>query len=209
MSLSAHVVAEIFSAKVGKDISIAQISGLLEAGLFVSDSSGKRFDTSDVVSKLDTHTHLMDDISLLGDDVFRISVIPWSESKEVFIIDDDRREQLLAVSHGVNYDVEKMEPIDVELAGLASDIRLNGDLVEELVARGATVVFTCKGYVARRHVRRLVGWSKMAGSTKRFLHTEPIESEFLDQYPNGFWINVPAGRATNLDYSSHVELPEF
>ena len=37
MSLSAHVVAEIFSAKVGKDISIAQISGLLEAGLFVSD----------------------------------------------------------------------------------------------------------------------------------------------------------------------------
>ena len=209
MSLSASVVAEIYSAKVGKDISFAQILGLLEAGLFKSNLNGRRIDTADAVSKLDTHTAFVNDLSVLGDDVFRVSVIAADKSKDVVIIDDDGQEKLLATSNGISYDDEKMQPLDIELASLASDVSVNEDLIDGLAERGATVVFTCKGYVARRHVRRLVGWSEMSGSAKRFLHTEPIESEFLDQYPNGFWINVPSGRATRLDYSSTQDIEQM
>lgn len=67
-----------------------------------------------------------------------------------------------------------------------------------MVETTCTLLATCKGYVHPAHVRSVVGWRRIEGSSRKYFDTETAPEAVRKVVGTGIWIDVPSGRESDF-----------
>lgn len=161
------------------------------AGLFPTVGDGKqvRID-SDALAAFCRKTRYVKDPEEIDAEVFRVSVLRWQERTGV--VADRETGVLLSEFEGVDYSRPQVTE-GIEGVWQLSDI--NCDF---MVGTTCTFLATCKGYVHPEHVRSVVGWHRVKGSSRKYFDTTLAREAVRNVVGTGIWIDVPPGRESDF-----------
>lgn len=169
----------------------------VKAGLFTNVGLGKqvRID-SDALSDFAQKTRYVQDPKEIDDEVFRVSVLERQERTDEKGRKDPILERgtknVLSDFMGVDYTNPQLldgiegvwDPNDINCAFMA--------------ATQCTFLATCKGYVHPDHVRSVIDWVRIEGSSRKYFLTAIASEAVRKVVGTGLWIDVPSGRESDF-----------
>ncbi|WP_347956054.1 hypothetical protein [Gordonia aichiensis] len=169
-------------------ITSAKVLTLIKAGLFDNHGQGAqyRIDRDEVVA-LANRTRYVVDPAEIADLVFRVSVIEKRPS-----VCRDLNDDILRDNAGVDY----TKPTNLD--GVEGVWKLSLHNANRLVDEGGILLATSKGYVHPEHVRKVVRWEHVAGTSRRYFRTTEAPEAVRSVIGTGIWIDVPPGRESDI-----------
>ncbi|MGM7648196.1 hypothetical protein ACSVDM_25100 [Nocardia sp. JW2] len=166
----------------------AKVLTLVDTGLFTDIGPGKqvRVDRDEVVAVANA-TRYVPDPEEIADLIFRVSVIKYRDS-----VCHDLHNNVLRTHAGVDYANPAL------LGGVEGVWKLSLHNANRLVAERGNLLATAKGYVHPEHVREVVRWEHVAGTSRRYFHTKMASPKVREAVGSGIWIDVPPGRESDI-----------
>lgn len=163
----------------------------VRAGLFPSVGDGRqvRID-SDVLAAFARKTRYVQDPEEIDREVFRVSVLERQERNGAVL--DRATGALLSELMGVDY----TKPQDID--GVEGVWELSEVNCERMIDTACTLLATCKGYVHPDHVRSVIGWRRIEGSSRKYFDTTVARANVRGVVGTGIWIDVPPGRESDF-----------
>lgn len=202
---AARQLADGFEQQTGARPSITapKVEALVHTGVLENDNpSGERILISrdQVADFLDRTTYVPDYAAFgIQDPIFRVSVVEQRENPVY-----DLSGNLLRQYSGFDYANRDSLTEEEQRGGFEGAWSISDDNAEYLVETNGYLLPTTKGYVRADNIRRIVGYCLIEGSPRKFFFTEALDENdpFYADAANGFWIDVPPGRESNLDFDS-------
>lgn len=208
---AARLLADGFEAQTGQRPSITgpKVTKLVEMGLFenINPSGSRVLLSQDQVLNLIENTTYIPDYEDFGIDVpvFRVSVVE-EQLNPVFDVTGEPLRTYSGFDYANRNDLSEEE----QRGGYEGAWSVSDENSDFLVEEEAYLVATAKGFVRPDCVRKIVGYSLIDSSPRKYFHTEPLDEDdpFYADIDKGFWIDVPAGRESNIDYLPDTYLAE-
>lgn len=172
-------------------ITSKKVHAQVQAGLFnkVRDGKQVRIDSDDLLA-FAQKTRYVQDPAEIDSEVFRVSLLEWQKRDEGIL--ERGTKNVLGRFTGVDYtNPQRLDGI--EGAWHASDVNC-----EFMVATNCTFLATCKGYVHPEHVRTVINWHRIDGSSRKYFVTAPAPESVRRVVGTGLWIDVPPGRESDF-----------
>lgn len=200
---AARQLADGFERQTGARPSITaqKVEALVHTGVLENvNPSGERILISrDQVADFLDRTTYVPDYAAFGvqDPIFRVSVVEQRENPVY-----DLSGNLLRQYSGFDYANRDSLTEEEQRGGFEGAWSISDDNAEYLVETNGYLLPTTKGYVRADNIRRIVGYCLIQGSPRKFFFTEELDENdpFYADAANGFWIDVPPGRESNLDF---------
>ena len=200
---AARQLADGFERQTGARPSITaqKVEALVHTGVLENvNPSGERILISrdQVADFLDRTTYVPDYAAFgIQDPIFRVSVVEQRENP-VYDLSGD----LLRQYSGFDYANRDSLTEEEQRGGFEGAWSISDDNAEYLVETNGYLLPTTKGYVRADNIRRITDFCLAAGTARKFFFTEALDDNdpFYADAANGFWIDVPPGRESNLDF---------
>lgn len=172
-------------------ITSKKIHAQVQAGLFETAGNGKqvRIDSDDLLA-FAQKTRYVQDPSEIDSEVFRVSVLRWQERAEAIL--ERGTSNTLSKFMGVDYTNPQ------QLEGIEGVWQASDTNCEMMTATRCTFLATCKGFVHPHHVRTVIGWHRIDGSSRKYFVTTPAPEVVKKVVGTGLWIDVPPGRESDF-----------
>lgn len=206
LAQAARRLADRFEHQAGKRpaITTSKIKVLVEMGLFINyNPDGNRpLISSREVDNLAENTVYLPFYRDLEVPIFRVSLIHQQKNPVYSAFDG----HLLREYSGFDYSNSLGLSEAQQRGGYEGVWSISDDNADYLVAEGAYLIATSKGYVAPGNIRRISSWEPIEDSARKYFHTDPLDEDdaFASRPGQGFWIDVPPGRESHIDYDPHL-----
>lgn len=205
---AARQLADGFELQAGvrPSITASKVEVLVRTGVLENvNPSGNRIllSRNQLAEFLDNTTYVPDYEAFgIQDPIFRVSVVE-QRSNPVY----DLSGNLLREYSGFDYANRDGLSEEEQRGGFEGAWSISDENAEFLVETNGYLLPTTKGYVRADNIRRIVDYCLIAGSPRKFFHTEALDENdpFYADAATGFIIDVAPGRESGIDFDPVVE----